>query len=32
MRPEKDDSALLWDMMDAALTVKKFIASRTFHD
>ncbi len=32
MRHEKDDNALLWDMLDAALAVQKFIQSRTFRD
>jgi uncharacterized protein with HEPN domain len=32
MPHEKDDDALLWDMLDAALAVKKFVASHSFHD
>jgi uncharacterized protein with HEPN domain len=30
MRPESNDAAYLWDMLDAARAIQKFVASRSF--
>ena len=32
MRRERADTALLWDMLDAARAVQEFISGRTIHD
>jgi len=32
MRPEKADSAYLWDMLDAAKAVREFVGQRSFND
>ena len=32
MRPEERDAALLWDMLDAAISVRSFCEGRTYRD
>ena len=32
MRPETGDASFLWDMLDAALAVRQFIAGKYFDD
>jgi uncharacterized protein with HEPN domain len=32
MQPESKDAAYLWDMLDAARTIQKFIVMRSFED
>jgi len=32
MRRERADTALLWDMLDAARAVREFVSARTIHD
>lgn len=32
MQPEQGDAAYLWDMLDAAQAVSRFVAGRSFHD
>jgi len=32
MRPETSDISYLWDMLDAALAIRRFIAAKTFDD
>jgi len=32
MPHERDDTSLLWDMLDAARKVRQFIEGKTFHD
>jgi uncharacterized protein with HEPN domain len=32
MPRDKDDKSFLWDMLDAARAVSKFVSSRTYHD
>ena len=32
MQPEERDAAYLWDMLDAAIAVREFVASRTYYD
>jgi uncharacterized protein with HEPN domain len=32
MRPETSDTSYLWDMLDAALAIRQFVAKKTFED
>ena len=32
MRREQDDMSLLWDMLDAAKKIQRFVAGKTYHD
>jgi uncharacterized protein with HEPN domain len=32
MRPEPNDAACLWDMLDAARAIRDFVAARSFED
>ena len=32
MRPESKDTVYLWDMLDAARAIQKFVGSRSFED
>jgi uncharacterized protein with HEPN domain len=32
MRPEGSDTSYLWDMLDAALAIRRFVTGKTFND
>jgi len=32
MPREREDTSLLWDMLDAACKIRQFVAGKTFHD
>ena len=32
MRPDTSDTSYLWDMLDAAMAISKFVAGKTFKD